>query len=99
MVSRLSSSDYPALATLTTRSDDDYTVALCDAFAMMANVLTFYQERIANENYLRTAAQRNSVIQLASLIGYEPSPGVAANVNLAFTLQTSPGVPAKATQP
>jgi predicted phage baseplate assembly protein len=99
MVSRLSSSDYPALAPLTTRSDDDYTVALCDAFAMLADVLTFYQERIANENYLRTATQRNSVIQLANLIGYEPSPGVAANVNLAFTLQTSPGVPAQATQP
>ncbi len=99
MVSRLSSSDYPALAPLTTRSDDDYTVALCDAFAMLADVLTFYQERIANENYLRTATQRNSVIQLASLIGYQPSPGVAANVSLAFTLQTSPGVPAQATQP
>ncbi len=99
MVSRLSSSDYPALAPLTTRSNDDYTIALCDAFAMLADVLTFYQERIANENYLRTATQRNSVVQLADLIGYQPSPGVAAAVSLAFTLQSAPGSPAQATQP
>jgi hypothetical protein len=99
MLSRLSSSDYPALAPLTARSDDDYTVALCDAFAMLADVLTFYQERIANENYLRTATQRNSIVQLADLIGYQPSPGVAASVSLAFTLQSAPGSPAQATQP
>jgi hypothetical protein len=99
MVSRLSSSDYPALAPLTTRSDDDYTIALCDAFAMLADVLTFYQERIANENYLRTATQRNSIVQLADLVGYQPSPGVAAIVGLAFTLQSAPGSPAQATQP
>jgi hypothetical protein len=99
MLSRLSSSDYPALAPLTTRSDDDYTIALCDAFAMLADVLTFYQERIANENYLRTATQRNSIVQLADLIGYQPSPGVAASVSLAFTLQSTPGSPTQATQP
>ena len=99
ILSRLPSSDYPALAPLTTRSNDDYTIALCDAFAMMADVLTFYQERIANENYLRTATQRNSVVQLANLIGYQPSPGVAASVSLAFTLQSAPGSPTQATQP
>ena len=97
MLSRLSSSDYPALAPLTTRGNDDYTIALCDAVAMMADVLTFYQERIANENYLRTATQRNSIVQLADLIGYQPSPGVAASVSLAFTLQSAPGSPTQAT--
>jgi hypothetical protein len=66
---------------------------------MMADVLTFYQERIANENYLRTATQRNSIVQLADLIGYQPSPGVAASVALAFTLQSAPGSPTQATQP
>ena len=99
MLSRLSSTDYPALAPLTTRDDGDYTLALCDSFAMLADVLTFYQERIANETYLRTATQRNSVVQLAGLIGYQPSPGVAASVSLAFTLQSAPGLPAQATQP
>src|SRR6266581_2367274 len=57
LLARLSSTEYSALAPLTTRSDDDWTIALCDAFACMADVLTFYQERIANESYLRTATE------------------------------------------
>ena len=49
-------------------------------------MLTFYQERIANEGYLRTATERRSVLELARLVGYEPRPGVAASVFLAYTL-------------
>jgi hypothetical protein len=47
MLARLSSSDYPALAALKTREDDDFTVALVDATATVLDVLTFYQERMA----------------------------------------------------
>src|SRR6266851_370461 len=96
LLARLSGADFPALAALTTRSDDDYTIALCDAFATMADVLTFYQERIANESYLRTATERRSVLELARLIGYKLAPGVAASTALAFTLQEVPGSPALA---
>src|ERR1700760_547822 len=42
---RLSSADFPALANLRTRDDDDFTIGLIDAFACSADVLTFYQER------------------------------------------------------
>ena len=49
------------------------------AFAVLLDVLTFYQERIANEAYLRTAIERRSVVELARLIGYQLSPGVAAS--------------------
>lgn len=80
---------YPALVSLTTRSDDDLTIDLFDAWATVGDVLTFYQERIANEGYLRTAKERVSVLQLARSIGYELSPGVAASAYLAFTLDTS----------
>src|SRR5262245_54903810 len=41
--------------TLTTRHDDDPAIALLNAAATMLDVLTFYQERIANEGFLRTA--------------------------------------------
>src|ERR1700735_1759808 len=61
MLARLSSSDYPALAALKTRDDDDFSIALVDASAMMLDVLTFYQERLANESYLRTATQLASL--------------------------------------
>ena len=36
-------------------------MALIDAWAVAADVLTFYTERIANENYLGTATERRSV--------------------------------------
>ncbi|HWW76349.1 MAG TPA: hypothetical protein VNZ44_13210, partial [Pyrinomonadaceae bacterium] len=75
----------PLLA-LTTRAADDPSVAMLDAWATVADVLTFYQERIANEGYLRTATERRSLLELARLIGYKPSDGVAASVYLAFTL-------------
>jgi Baseplate J-like protein len=74
------------LAGLTTRDPSDFTLALFDAWATVADVLTFYQERIANEGYLATALQLRSVIEMGRLIGYRPRPGVAASVKLAFTV-------------
>ncbi|HSJ59227.1 MAG TPA: putative baseplate assembly protein, partial [Anaerolineae bacterium] len=81
------------LAALTTRSTEDPAIALLDAWATTADVLTFYQERIANEGYLRTATERRSVLELARAIGYELNPGVAASTYLAFTVDDSAGTP------
>ncbi len=91
LLAGLSRASRPALRTLTTRDNDDFSIALLDAFATMADVVTFYQERIANEFYLRTATERLSVEQIARMIGYELRPGVAARTFLAFTLQEGPG--------
>jgi predicted phage baseplate assembly protein len=88
---------FSALAQLTTREDDDPAIALLDAWAAVADVLAFYQERIANEGYLRTATERMSVLELARAIGYELNPGVAASTCLAFTLEDAPGAPGAAT--
>jgi predicted phage baseplate assembly protein len=77
---------YP-LRELTTRSPEDPAIAMLDAWATVADVLTFYQERIANEGYLPTALERRSILELARLVGYRLRPGVAASVHLAFTLE------------
>lgn len=82
-----------ALRELTTRQDDDLAIAAFDAWAVVLDVLTFYQERIANEGFLRTAVERLSLLELARLIGYELRPGVAAGTHLAFTLDGSEGSP------
>ncbi len=74
------------LRALTTRDRSDFSIALLDGWATVADLLSFYQERIANEGYLRTATERRSVLELARLIGYAPRPGVAASVYLAYTL-------------
>ncbi|WPB55020.1 hypothetical protein [Xylophilus sp. GOD-11R] len=81
------------LARLLSRAPDDPAIALIDASACVADVLTFYQERIANEGYLRTATERRSVLELARAVGYELNPGVAAATHLAFTVEDAPGAP------
>ncbi len=93
MKARLSSRDFPALAGLGSRTTDDPSIALLDAWATAADVLTFYQERLANEGYLRTATERRSVLELARLIGYEPRPGVAATVYLAYEIDKNAAAP------
>ena len=99
MLARLSSQSIPdnqdlrPLASLTTRDSDDPSIALLDAWAIAADVLTFYQERIANEGYLRTTTERRSVLELARATGYELNPGVAASTFLAFTVEDTPGSP------
>jgi predicted phage baseplate assembly protein len=97
LLARLSAGNLPALRQLTSREADDFAIALLDAWATVADVLTFYQERIANESYLRTATERLSLVQLARLLGYKLRPGVAASTYLAFTLEDAPGAPRQAT--
>jgi Baseplate J-like protein len=94
LIAGISSSDWPALAGLRTRDASDFTMGLIDAFAMAADVITFYQERIANESFLRTASERVSMQELGRLIGYRLKPGLAAETLLAFALETPPTPPA-----
>jgi predicted phage baseplate assembly protein len=91
LLAGLSTADRPHLRRLSTREPEDFTVAFLDAVATTADVLTFYQERIANESYLRTATERRSVLELARAIGYELGPGVAAETVLAFTVEDAVG--------
>ncbi len=93
LLAGLSRADLPALRALTTRDDRDPAIMLLDAWASVADVLTFHQERIANESWLRTATERRSLTWLARLTGYEPGPGLAASTHLAFTLEDAVGTP------
>src|SRR6266516_3550000 len=94
MRARLSSSDFPELSALKSRDSGDPAIALLDSWALVADVLTFYQERIANESYLSTATERRSILELAWLIGYTLRPGVASTVYLAYTLDKPFVIPA-----
>jgi predicted phage baseplate assembly protein len=81
--------DTPALP-IRTRVPDDPTIALLDAWATVGDVLGFYLDRIADEGYLSTATQPGSILALASLVGYQPAPSLAAQVYLAYTLAPDP---------
>lgn len=74
------------IPSLSTSPQDNWAVGLFQAWAIVIDVLTFYQERIANEGYFPTATERRSILELARLTGYELRPGVSASTYLAFTV-------------
>ena len=87
------------LSKISTQDTEDITIALLDAWSVVGDVLSFYQERIVNEGYIRTATERRSILEITRSIGYELNPGVAASVFLAFTVEDAPGAPSAATVP
>lgn len=72
----------------------DIGTVLIECFAYLADNLSYYIDRAANECYLATATQRRSVIYLGRLLGYELSPATSAVVTMAFTCTGAGSVPA-----
>ena len=68
----------------------DLGLQVLDWWAYIADVLTFYNEQIANEDYLGTATLDTSVRRLADLLGYRPRPGIGATARLAV-IASGPG--------
>jgi len=66
----------------TDRSEADFGIVLLELFAYMGDILSYYQDRIANEAFLNTAQERRSVINHLRLIGYEMAPAAAASTTL-----------------
>lgn len=66
----------------TDRSEADFGIALLELFAYMADILSYYQDRIANEAFLSTAQERRSIVNHLRLIGYEMMPAAAASTRL-----------------
>jgi hypothetical protein len=75
----------------TDRSAADFGIVLIELFAHIADILSYYQDRIANESFLATAQERRSVIQHLRLIGYELVPASAASalLTLSFTVDNN----------
>jgi hypothetical protein len=74
----------PALAALTTRDSDDDAITLLELMAAIGDVLSFYNERTANEMLHRTARERDSLLRMLRMIGYRMRPGLAAIALLSF---------------
>ena len=62
----------------------DFGVALVEAFAYVGDVTNYYIDRIANESYLPTATQRQSILNIARTYGYSPAGFRAASLTLQF---------------
>jgi len=63
-------------------SESDFGNVLLELFAHMADILSYYQDRIANESFLGTAQTRRSIIQHLRLIGYRLSTAAPASAML-----------------
>jgi hypothetical protein len=63
----------------------DFGLALVEAFAYMGDLLNYYIDRVANESYIKTATQRDTLLNLAQLYGYTPANYVSSLVDLYFT--------------
>ncbi len=72
----------------TDRGEADFGVVLIELVAYVADILSYYQDRVANEAFLPTATQRRSVTQLLRLIGYQIDPGLAASAVIHVDVST-----------
>jgi len=64
-------------------SGNDFGLMWLEMWAYISDVLSFYDERAANETYIRTAVRRPSLRRIVELLGYTPSSGVAATATVA----------------
>jgi len=62
----------------------DFGVAMVEAFAYVGDIVAYYIDRIANEGFLLTATQRQSLLDLAAIYGYTPTGFQNALVNVKF---------------
>src|SRR4028118_2069711 len=63
-------------------SEADLGNVLLQLFAHMGDILSYYQDRIANESFLSTAQTRRSIIHHLRLIGYRLSTASPAAAKL-----------------
>jgi hypothetical protein len=73
----------PALVGWRARGDQDLGVMLVEMWSYVCDAVSFYDETIAHEAYLRTARLTPSVRKLVAVLGYRPRPAVAARARLA----------------
>jgi len=63
----------------------DFGIVLLELFSYMGDLLNFQIDRAANEAFLSTATQRDTVLNLASLLGYFPNDITPATGTVTFT--------------
>lgn len=71
------------------RSEADFGMMFLEALSGLADDLSYYQDRIAQESMIETATERRSVVRLARLVDYEPKPAVAAHALLQLDVKNA----------
>ncbi|MEU7602708.1 hypothetical protein [Streptomyces sp. NPDC041003] len=88
MRAALAASEHPAgVRALARRPVDEPAIALLDGWAIITDIVSFYTERLKQEGFLGTATELESVRELVRTLGYELRPGIAAQAELAFSVE------------
>lgn len=74
----------------TSRSEGDFGMLMVELFAYMADIQSYYADRVQQESYLPTATQRLALLQLAQLLGYTPHGPIPATGTVQF-VTSNPG--------
>lgn len=67
-------------------SQSDAGIMLIELLSYGMDILSYYQDRIANETYLYTATQRKSVIDILKLLGYRLHGPIPSKSEVVFKL-------------
>ncbi len=73
----------------TNRDPADFGMTLIELFSYMGDQLNYYIDRSANEAFISTASQRESVLRIARILGYIPVETTAATALLTFQNSTA----------
>ena len=76
----------------TNRDPADFGMTILEAVAFMGDNLHYYIDRAANEGFITTASQRDNVLQLARLLGYQATDNTASTVTLTFQNSTASAI-------
>jgi hypothetical protein len=73
----------------TSRDSSDFGIVLIELFSYMGDLLNYYIDRAANEAFLSSATQRETVINMARLLNYTPTNVLAASGTVKFFNNTN----------
>lgn len=72
-------------------SEGDFGMVLLELFAYVGDVISYNTDRAQFENYLPTATQRDSVLNIAYLLGYVPHSGAPATGTVQLVTDAAAG--------
>jgi uncharacterized phage protein gp47/JayE len=73
----------------TSTSSSDFGQVLLQMFAYVADLLAYYEDRIAGEAFIQTATQAVSILNLAAMLDYQPTLSNGSTVQLAITINSN----------
>lgn len=79
----------PAFAQYTGGDTSDWILGVCDAWAALAEVISFYQQRILDEAFLATHQQAASEELIYHSLGHAFPPNATATTTLAYHLESN----------